>query len=520
MTGDLLNYLSGRVLFGVALIPLLGIAFTIIWIVVWRGTRFWDLDRFWKRLWQGWTIVFALYIAVWSWHRPLSIPVRVVVYTEAVPGDASGGWIADACADAIVSGLTASPRHFSLLRSEFVPALARVKRDGLESLAKRLKVCWLVVVSAADSKPRIEILRLGLGGYKRRWEGSPSGSTIAEKAAGAAIQVAQQLGDPNSRPASFLIPASLPDSDYSDFYRAIQLRREELPDSAAAVFTRLIDAHSGWIRPRLELALTWFDFDPGKRGADIHEHLMAAIAADSTSLDSYILLGHYFLYMRNWDMTESAFKLALSIAPNDPRPYYYLALLGEHRLQGMIMKSKQELLERAIDIAPGYESARLELGRVRQQLRERNVVNQLLEDGLEIDPGSVELLISLSANELAQAEFDSAAVSCGQILALDPGNYRAFYNLGIARMWLQQFDGALAAFDSALAHGGSEDCYFYKGVTCVRMKDYPKAIKMFQERMARSKTKDDPFGMKARDLINKIQGWMESDSSGAILLTE
>ena len=87
-------------------------------------------------------------------------------------------------------------------------------------------------------------------------------------------------------------------------------------------------------------------------------------------------------------------------------------------------------------------------------------------------------------------------------------------------MWLQQFDGALAAFDSALAHGGSEDCYFYKGVTCVRMKDYPKAIKMFQERMARSKTKDDPFGMKARDLINKIQGWMESDSSGAILLTE
>lgn len=518
MTPDIIEYFNGSVPFGLPLIPFLGFLFTFIWWVVWRGTGFWGVRKFWRILVVGWIAIITGYSAYWSYRKPEPIPIRVFIRVGDFVGKNPGAW-AEGIADGIRCRLRADTKHFVVLDEETAPAMYRVtNQEQLDSVAKLMRVKHQVTITqdsvGSGERPTVKIeLRDWLGKeYKLLADLIVPNVSLSTSSAWAGEAVAQKFGGADLKGVWAGRHPNLPDSLLEVHYLAFSLRRQGEIDLASAFFMAEADDDTTWSAPRIEFARTRLNSNPNLHEEDIRNFLLEAAAIDRNNPESYILLGRHFLEFRDWDEAESALKLAYYFDSDDPRTCFYLSRLMENRLSDLSIKSSRGLIERALKLAPGFESARLGLV---EKLRGVNLYREavkVIEDGLVIDPNSRPLQITASAIYLELRQYQRAAHLCERILADEPRHYEALYNLGLSRLWLKEYDGAVALFDSSYNNGGTVENLYYCGVANQFKGDYPEAIGWFQKRFAAALNQHDEGAASARARIGMLRDWIIEDS--------
>ncbi len=518
MTGDLIAYLSGNIPGGIYLL-LVGIfAFALIWWLIWWGTKFWSIDRFFKILALGWLVIIGIYFIAWKSSHPAPLPIRVVVAADDSPS-ALGNWRLTGLVDIIERRLSASPEHFVLQHKSFTPLLTRYgySEDRIDSLAYILKARWLITViphdSSVDQGMSIKVKRRTDSGFELLKELSSNGSRFSLEAARTAGQVLRMLGDDAPPSGRFGLPPDLPDEAFTDLYTAMILRETQAYDTAAIVLTALTEAYPEWHRPYQELAVTLLGYNSSYLKEAIHNVLITALELEPSDPESYILLGSYFLRFRDWIEAESALKLALNLTVDDPRVFYYLSRLWRGRLKDLPYGDKDELKYHTLKLAPGYETARLALAESYREQLDRHTSLAVLGEGLALDPQSVPLLLAKAANLVEMEHNDDAVATCEKILALRPGHTSALYNLGITRIYQGLYDEAIALLDSSYRNGGTVENLYYIGVAYQRKRDWRNALHYFQMRMVRPQNANDPVSISARERIQNLQRWIAEEDS-------
>ena len=518
MIPDILEYLNGNVPMGLWALPFIGGLFTFVWWFVWHSTRFWDLKRFWRIFAIGWIIILASYTSFWRLNPPQTIPTRVFVRAGDGIGVSPGAW-AEGVADIIRARLRAAPEPFVVLDEESAPMLASASTDAeLDGFASRIRVKYIVIVTqdsiGTEGRPPVKIaIRSSSGGrYKPLSEFPAPDLSFSTLTTWAAEAVAQQLGgvDLKGRWAGRL--PSLPDSVLEVHFLAYTVRRQGEHELAAALFMEEADADTSWSAPRIELARTWLKSTPYQHEEAIRSSLLQAAAIDRENPESYILLGRHFLEFRDWEEAESALKLAYYFDPDDPRTYFYLSRLMENRFADLPLKSSRELIERALHLAPGYETARLGYIEKMRAVYEKRKLTEVVEEGLHIDPHSRSLLVTASALYIQHQKYDMAANRCQVLLERNPRDNEALYNLGLCRLWLKHYDEAIALFDSSRSNGGSVENLYYTGVAYQIQHRDLEAIEWFQKRFAAAKNQSDQGAISSRARILMLKDRILQDS--------
>ncbi len=518
MTGDLIAYLSGNIPGGIYLL-LVGIfAFALIWWLVWWGTKFWGIGRFFQGLAIGWIVIIGIYFVAWKRSHPAPLPIRVVVVADDSinPPDK---WKLTGLVDIIERRLSASPEHFVLQHTSFTPLLTRhgFSEERFDSLAFILKARWLIAViphdSSIDRGMSIKVKRRTASGFELLEELSSNGSQFSLEAAKTAGQVMRLLGDDAPPSGRYGLPPDLPDEAFADLYTAMDLREAQAYDTAAAVLTSLTKTYPEWHRPYQELAVTLIGHNSSYHKEAIHSVLITALELDPSDPESYILLGRYFLRFRDWIEAESALKLALNLTVDDPRVFYFLSRLWRGRLKDLPYGDKDELKYHALKLAPGYETARLALAESYREQLDRHTSLAVLGEGLALDPESVPLLLAKAANLVEMEHNDDAVATCEKILALRPGHTSALYNLGITRIYQGLYDEAIVLLDSSYRNGGTIENLYYIGVAYQKKRYWQTAVHYFQMRMVRPQNANDPVSISARERIQNLQRWIAEEDS-------
>ena len=522
MNSDLITYLSGNIPGGIIILPLGLAVFTIIWSGVWLGTRFWEPSRYFAILVLGWVIVSGGYAVVWKRSRPVPIPVRVIV-TRNIPDSSASDWKMLGLADRIEKRLSASPKHFVVQRSDFVPVFSmyNLSENRLDSLAVEFKAHWLITVTASDDSENtvlsIIIEKVSNNKIKPVRKLQFMDGSFDRESARLCGEIMRELGDQSPPLGRYGLPMNLPDEAFRSLYQAIELREADHHDSAAAQFTALWEKYPEWARAYQELALTRLEHNTFFYKEIIHNSLLMAIELDSSDPENYILLTRLFLHYREWDEAESAIKLALNLTLDDPRVFFYLSRLKTSRLADLPWIRKKDMKSHALKLAPGYEMARLTLAETYRKEKNRLISIKLLEEGLRYDPDSAPLLLALAAHQVESEKNEEAIKTCERLLELRPAMPEALYNMGLATSQMGKYDEGIAILDSSWRLGGTVDNLYYIGLAYEKKGDWKNAIQYLQERTLRLTASDDPVATTARRKVQQMKRWTEETDSSKSL---
>ncbi|MBM3328220.1 MAG: tetratricopeptide repeat protein [Calditrichaeota bacterium] len=509
---DHLAYLSGWIPFGLGIIPLVGGAFTFIWWTVWKGTGFYTVRRFRLVLLIGWASVVTLYTALWSLKPPPPVPIRVHTILYDPTYYTTGAWRTQLVSETIQNRLVASPDPINVRIGNFTPGSWFVPPDphALDRLLLDLRVNYIVRVGLKDTAGvvTVHILRRSGETYREVAEFDTPPVEGPRAAVWAAREVAVRIGDrsnPNPWPG---MPPNLPGIAFQRYYTALASLTRETTQAPLDSLRQLAADYPKWAAPRIAFASHLLQSNPGLYPDEIDSLLTEALHVEPDRAEGLLQYGRFNLEFRRWDEAESALKLAFHYGPDDPRVYLYLARLSEARLADLRLKSRIDLLERAIVLDPGYEAARLLLASEWKRRGRRPIAHKVLEDGLAINQKSPTLLLSKSSLEIEMTRFPAAIATCDSLLTYSPRHPKALYNRGLALIGVKRYDEAVGSFKESLEAGGTPENYYYLGVVHQKTGRYEEAIKWYQRRFAALKSSDDQGAKSARARIEMLRAWL------------
>ncbi len=187
----------------------------------------------------------------------------------------------------------------------------------------------------------------------------------------------------------------------------------------------------------------------------------------------------------------SAWLHALILSPVRPEVHFLLGHLDSSLVANKFEKSPKEHLQRAVEIDPGYVDARM---RLLSMIPLNTLVHEyenLVEDGLKINPTSFPLLSRRAHYLIIYGKQPEAIQTLNQMLVVQPENATLFYNRGIA--YLQGGDTTAATADfykSWSLHGTVENLY-YLGVIYESHEQWDSAIYYYQTRYKFADKSDD-----------------------------
>lgn len=109
-----------------------------------------------------------------------------------------------------------------------------------------------------------------------------------------------------------------------------------------------------------------------------------ALAIAPNSPNSHNMLGYCHLGVEAYDEAVSAFQGLIEVAPDDPNSYDSMA--EGHYLKGDTLGAIR-FYEKAVDTDSTFSNPYFMMGRIYQELNEREKASQLLRTYLELDPG-------------------------------------------------------------------------------------------------------------------------------------
>ncbi len=519
MNGDMFTYLSGWIPLGLWIIPLIGGTFTAFWMTVWFGTKFWDRRHFWRILIRGWALLLGIYLIAWIANPPPPIPIRVVVSSSCHLADSIQSWHIKGLSEFTKDRVLSSQKAFVVLTGDYCPVLGmeqKTDRANFEG-AIQAKASWVVHFKPEEGAVSVRVMKRSGSSFIQKGKFSTAGSTFRNSARDIVESVGKLLDDKRDKENVFKLDILQPDSVLTAFFNALVVRDSGDLETADAMLYTLNRDNPNWLLLRRELARTQLMYHPSLYKNQIVSALLDISRQSPGDAEIFRLLGWAYLEDHKWEKAESALKLANNLNSDDPRTYYYLSRLSDERLENLPWKSKRKLLERALQLAPAYESASLSLAKYFVGMLERRMAFEILEEAQSVNPASVPILLTRSAALVELRRNQEAIDICNQILKLEPGHPGALYNMGIALVWMEKYDEGIAVLDSSYRNGGTVDNLYYIGVANQRKGDWEKAEKYFQKRATLPVDSDDRVAVSARERVKILRGWIaERDNATAI----
>ncbi len=225
----------------------------------------------------------------------------------------------------------------------------------------------------------------------------------------------------------------------------------------------------------------------------------------------HYILGRIAIREGDYNRAELLLKRALVGDEHNARVFYALSLLLPERLKDFGFKSRVEVLQKAVDIDPGFTNAVYRLADelynsgtgTPQGLGTQRALN-VLEAYLKIRHRDPEILSLAGSIYLKTSQFKKARRVFENLNMRFPDDPNGYYNLGVVHFNLNQYERAVELFKKAIETGDHADSYLYLGYIYRQMGKPDSALSYFRERVKRKSGGDDRYAKEAMLGIRKI----------------
>lgn len=173
-----------------------------------------------------------------------------------------------------------------------------------------------------------------------------------------------------------------------------------------------------------------------------------AVALDPTRPTWLGNLGNAYVEHFRFREALESYDRALAIAPDDAECWSNrgLALRGLRRPEDAIAS-----FQRALSIAPSHVHALSNLAILYKEQKQHDEAATTMRRALDLDPGNVVLWCNFAAIHEARGDFDRVRELASHAVTLDPGYSESYNLLANADLEAGDYDGALARYEFVLA---------------------------------------------------------------------
>jgi tetratricopeptide (TPR) repeat protein len=182
------------------------------------------------------------------------------------------------------------------------------------------------------------------------------------------------------------------------------------------------------------------------------EALAAARRAEVLQQDTpelYILLGDLTQQKKQYRQAKLYLSKALQMAPYEGEAYFYNGLLDAR--QGDTL-SGIALMQRALELKPGFVPAYVELTNIHTRLRDYIQAKDINNQGLRYFPKESALHYTRGVMYHSQKRLDSALISYRAAIKFDSTNYAADFQAGIIYLKWNSLPSAIQSFQKVMRY--------------------------------------------------------------------
>lgn len=178
-------------------------------------------------------------------------------------------------------------------------------------------------------------------------------------------------------------------------------------------------------------------------GGSVHLEIQGGISTQKLMQEAITAHRH-----NDWATAEKRYREVLRRSPAHPDATHFLGLLAH---QAGHDEAALKLLRRAIELNPGSDLYRLNLGGVLQALGRYREAEHCYSEALRLKHDHVGARMGLAQVKVLQNRLEEALADYEHVLALEPGNFEARMGQGSVLMELTRRTEALACYRKAHA---------------------------------------------------------------------
>lgn len=156
-----------------------------------------------------------------------------------------------------------------------------------------------------------------------------------------------------------------------------------------------------------------------------HQDLTQAVALTPNSYQAHFLLGNVLLAQNNPDQAAAQYRVGITLAPNQPRTYYQLALIARQRQDDA---AEQQLLTQALTADDHYAPAYTEFGRILLDQRQYAAAVEKLRLAIHSNPQTEQAYYLLSRAYASLGDHDQSTEMAKLYTKIREANRRSFVN--------------------------------------------------------------------------------------------
>ncbi len=215
-------------------------------------------------------------------------------------------------------------------------------------------------------------------------------------------------------------------------------------DDARAMYEKALEIQPEESRTLLPAARFFFNHGDVDRAEGLADRLLGK---NAQNFDARMLKGEILVLKRNFEAALALFGSLLKDEPEAERAHYFMGVA--HLGDGAASRARASL-ERAVNLDPGYDKAKLLLAEIALRQRDFGEARRLSEEVLERMPGSYQARLVHGNSLLFGGENEKAREQFEHLVRMDPDNPVGHYRLGFSHRLDGNFDEALSHFDRAL----------------------------------------------------------------------
>ena len=180
---------------------------------------------------------------------------------------------------------------------------------------------------------------------------------------------------------------------------------------------------------------------------EAEKHLLGAVGKKKSNPKLHFNLGYGRLLAGDHDGAIKAFRVVLSIKPDDAAA---LANLGNAQNLSQRFDEAEVSYRRVLELAPGDVAAMVSLGSILETTGKYAAARDVLAGAVAIAPDDAVLHLRLGSVLMDLRENDAAAAHCARAIALAPGLAQAHAMMANLLLRLNRFGASLRAADACL----------------------------------------------------------------------
>jgi tetratricopeptide (TPR) repeat protein len=522
---NILSFLSGQVPGGLLLLFFILVAINLALYFFYKSSKLFSKDVYKNKAWKYNLIILSVYIFLWIYFRPPSLPDRVVILPFQ-NGEKAEIVLTDALEQQLLDQLS---QDYIFHRWHWLYQTADPDSVDLliyrKKLAKRLGISVIISADVMVNNNEFEInYEIDQSGNNHKGQLKAKSVTQATRDL---IEKISYHSDIISKESADISIREFPYDRYSkakrafldrDYDRALDFIDESNLRSQILLANILLKKGIRHIPDGENSNLKEDVINPYFQR--IKQILIPHSKKGKDTADLNLLLGQLYLFEKDYDLAEICLKKARTQDRYNSRIYYYMSYLLIDRIKELNYKDRIDVLSYCVQLDPGFSDGVYELaseyyntgtGVPTGGYTERSIAT--MQNYLKINPNKQNIL-SLLGKIYLQSKFTEDAMTMYlRLLELDPQSAETNYNLGICYFHKKDYSKAEGLFKKAIDLNDHIDSYVYLGGIYKLREDWDQALYYFRERIKRKTGDDDKYAKEAMRGVRLILARQQADSS-------